>query len=289
MEIIEEAKSKINLSLNLTGKKENNFHQLLSFICFSNFSDHLILTKSDFFDYETHSPFQKIHRKDDLVLKTIDTIKKYLKLTDLPPFKLVLKKNIPLGSGLGGGSADSAALIRLLNNFLNLKLSTQDMITLGAEIGSDIPACIISKPLIAHGRGEKIIELNYKNTYDLLIIYPQINISTKEIFDSINTRDFSDKNLVEIKDWIESNSDINSDDFYKKFSNDLQNIAVKKYPVISDILDTLNKKDAIFSAMTGSGSACFGVFNQKEINLAANYFEKNFSDWIIKKTKLNDF
>ena len=92
MEIIEEAKSKINLSLNLTGKKENNFHQLLSFICFSNFSDQLILTKSDFFDYETHSPFQKIPRKDDLVLKTIDTIKKYLKLTDLPPFKLVLKK-----------------------------------------------------------------------------------------------------------------------------------------------------------------------------------------------------
>ena len=289
MEIIEEAKSKINLSLNLTGKKENNFHQLLSFICFSNFSDQLILTKSDFFDYETHSPFQKIPRKDDLVLKTIDIIKKYLKLTDLPPFKLVLKKNIPLGSGLGGGSADSAALIRLLNNFLDLKLSTQDMINLGSEIGSDIPACIISKPLIAHGRGEKIIELNYKNTYDLLIIYPQINISTKEIFDSINARDFSDKNLVEIKDWIENNSDINSDDFYKKFSNDLQNIAVKKYPVISDILDTLNKKNAIFSAMTGSGSACFGVFNQKEIDLAANYFEKNFSDWIIKKTKLNDF
>ena len=120
------------------------------------------------------------------------------------------------------------------------------MINLGSEIGSDIPACIISKPLIAHGRGEKIIELNYKNTYDLLIIYPQINISTKEIFDSINARDFSDKNFIEIKDWIESNSEINSDDFYKKFSNDLQNIAVKKYPVISDILDNLNKKKCYF-------------------------------------------
>ena len=70
------------------------------------------------------------------------------------------------------------------------------MITLGAEIGSDIPACIISKPLIAHGRGEKIIELNYKNTYDLLIIYPQINISTKEIFDSINTRAVSYTHLT---------------------------------------------------------------------------------------------
>ncbi len=155
MEIIEEAKSKINLSLNLTGKKENNFHQLLSFICFSNFSDQLILTKSDFFDYETHSPFQKIPRKDDLVLKTIDTIKKYLKLTDLPPFKLVLKKNIPLGSGLGGGSADSAALIRLLNNFLDLKLSTQDMINLGAEIGSDIPDVLFPNHLLPMEEAKK--------------------------------------------------------------------------------------------------------------------------------------
>mgnify|MGYP001286081472 FL=1 len=289
MEIIEEAKSKINISLNLTGKKENNFHQLLSFICFSNFSDQLILTKSDFFDYEIHSSFEKIHYKDDLILKTIETIKKYLKLTDLPPFKLILKKNIPLGSGLGGGSADSAALIRMLNNFLDLKLSKIDMINLGAEIGSDIPACIISKPLIAYGRGEKIIELDYKNIYDLLIIYPSINISTKEIFNLINIGDFKEKNLVETKNWIEKNSGIDSYNFFKKFNNDLQNVAIRNYPRISDILNSLNKKNAIFSAMTGSGSACFGIFDQKEIDLALSYFEKNFPGWIIKKTKLNDF
>ena len=246
MEIIEEAKSKINISLNLTGKKENNFHQLLSFICFSNFSDQLILTKSDFFDYEIHSSFEKIHYKDDLILKTIETIKKYLKLTDLPPFKLILKKNIPLGSGLGGGSADSAALIRMLNNFLDLKLSKIDMINLGAEIGSDIPACIISKPLIAYGRGEKIIELDYKNIYDLLIIYPSINISTKEIFNLINIGDFKEKNLVETKNWIEKNSGIDSYNFFKKFNNDLQNVAIRNYPRISDILNSLNKKKCYF-------------------------------------------
>jgi 4-diphosphocytidyl-2-C-methyl-D-erythritol kinase len=289
MEIIEEAKSKINISLNLTGKKENNFHQLLSFICFSNLSDQLILTKSDFFDYEIHSSFEKIPYKDDLILKTIGAVKKYLKLTDLPPFKLILKKNIPLGSGLGGGSADSAALIRMLNSFLDLKLSKIDMINLGSEIGSDIPACIISKPLIAYGRGEKIIELDYNNIYNLLIIYPSINISTKEIFNLINTRDFKEKNLVETKDWIEKNSGTDSYNFFKKFSNDLQNIAIRSYPIISDIINSLNKKNAIFSAMTGSGSACFGIFDEKEIDLASSYFEKNFPGWVIKKTKLNDF
>ena len=289
MEIIEEAKSKINISLNLIGKKENNFHQILSFICFSNLSDQLILRKSDFFDYEIHSSFEKITFKDDLIFKTIETLKKYLRLTDLPPFKLILKKNIPLGSGLGGGSADSAALIRILNNFLNLKLSKIDMINIGAEIGSDIPACIISKPLIAYGRGEKILELDYDNVYNLLIIYPSINISTKEIFNLINIRDFKDKNLLETKNWIEKNSGIDSYDFFRNFSNDLQNVVINKYPIISDILNSLNKKNAIFAAMTGSGSACFGIFDEKEIDLASNYFERNFPGWVVKKTKLNDF
>tara|TARA_B100000676_G_scaffold275018_1_gene294877 strand:+ start:3934 stop:4803 length:870 start_codon:yes stop_codon:yes gene_type:complete len=289
MEIIEEAKSKINISLNLIGKKENNFHQILSFICFSNLSDQLILRKSDFFDYEIHSSFEKITFKDDLIFKTIETLKKYLRLTDLPPFKLILKKNIPLGSGLGGGSADSAALIRILNNFLNLKLSTIDMINIGAEIGSDIPACIISKPLIAYGRGEKILELDYDNVYNLLIIYPSINISTKEIFNLINIRDFKDKNLLETKNWIEKNSGIDSYDFFRNFSNDLQNVVINKYPIISNILNSLNKKNAIFAAMTGSGSACFGIFDEKEIDLASNYFERNFPGWVVKKTKLNDF
>ena len=289
MEIIEEAKSKINISLNLIGKKENNFHQILSFICFSNLSDQLILRKSDFFDYEIHSSFEKITFKDDLIFKTIETLKKYLRLTDLPPFKLILKKNIPLGSGLGGGSADSAALIRILNNFLNLKLSKIDMINIGAEIGSDIPACIISKPLIAYGRGEKILELDYDNVYNLLIIYPSINICTKEIFNLINIRDFKDKNLLETKNWIEKNSGIDSYDFFRNFSNDLQNVVINKYPIISNILNSLNKKNAIFAAMTGSGSACFGIFDEKEIDLASNYFERNFPGWVVKKTKLNDF
>jgi len=289
MELIEEAKSKINISLNLTGKKENNFHQLLSFICFSNLSDQLILTKSDFFDYEIQSSFEKIPYKNDLIFKTLEAVKKYLKLNDLPPFKLTLKKNIPLGSGLGGGSADAAALIRMLNNFLDLKLSKIDMINIGAEIGSDIPACIISKPLIAHGRGEKILELDYNDIYDLLIIYPSINISSKEIFNLVNVRDYTDKNLLETKDWIEKKSDIDSYNFFKKFSNDLQNVTINKYPVISDILFSLNKKNAIFSSMTGSGSACFGIFDENTIDLALNYFEKNFPSCFVKKTKLNDF
>lgn len=289
MKIVEEAKSKINISLNLTGKKEDNFHDLVSFICFGNFSDKLILTESDFFDYKIQSTFEKIPHQNDLIIKTIDSIKNYLKLSDLPPFRLILEKNIPIGSGLGGGSADSAALIRLLNKFLKLNLSSNDMINIGSKLGSDIPACIISKPLISFGRGDKIIELNFKNTYDILIIYPSINISTKEIFSLINSRDFKNIDPITIKDWINNNSNLSGDKFFKKFNNDLKKTVIKKHPVIIEILDFLNFKNAFFSGISGSGSACFGIFESKDIVEAKVYFEKKFPHWIIEKTKLNDF
>ena len=97
------------------------------------------------------------------------------------------------------------------------------------------------------------------------------------------------KNLLETKNWIEKNSGIDSYDFFRNFSNDLQNVVINKYPIISNILNSLNKKNAIFAAMTGSGSACFGIFDEKEIDLASNYFERNFPGWVVKKTKLNDF
>ena len=200
-----------------------------------------------------------------------------------------MEKNIPIGSGLGGGSADSAALIRLLNKFLKLNLSSNDMINIGSKLGSDIPACIISKPLISFGRGDKIIELNFKNTYDILIIYPSINISTKEIFSLINSRDFKNIDPITVKDLINNNSNLSGDKFFKKFNNDLKKTVIKKHPVIIEILDFLNFKNAFFSGISGSGSACFGIFESKDIVEAKVYFEKKFPHWIIEKTKLNDF
>ena len=156
-----------------TGKKENNFHQLLSFICFSNFSDQLILTKSDFFDYETHSPFQKIPRKDDLVLKTIDTIKKYLKLTDLPPFKLVLKtKYVWCGKTFKG--IDCSALLQVFNYYNEnyyprdtvdqIRYSKRKSITNNFKKGDiifwkgHVAMCLNSKELIhAYGPEKKVL------------------------------------------------------------------------------------------------------------------------------------
>ena len=123
MQISEKAFGKINISLNLTGEKENNYHFLVSLICFCNFYDIITVEESKKFDYEI---LNNINFGDsDLILKTIEIFYKKLDLGNLPNLKITLDKRIPVGAGLGGGSADSAALIRALDKFLNLNLTME--------------------------------------------------------------------------------------------------------------------------------------------------------------------
>ena len=268
MELTEIAKSKINLSLNLSGKKNKGFHDLITFICFGSFSDKLKLKPSKSFSYKINSSIQDIVLKDDLVLKVIHKIKKIYNLEELPKIDLVLEKNIPLGSGLGGGSADAAAAIRLMNNFLELGMSQDQMCSFGMDLGTDIPACIISKPLIAYGAGEKIAKVDFIKKYQMLIIYPNIEISTKEIFNLVKPIKNKNLNLNKIKKSIELYNLDNNNSFFKGLSNDLQGYAIQNYPVLKNVINVLNLNKSFFSRMTGSGSACFGFFEDKFIDHA---------------------
>ena len=288
MELTELAKSKINLSLNLSGIKIDNYHDLITFICFGNFSDELSLKTSQSFSYKVNSSGKNIYLKDDLVLKVIHKIKDMYSLKELPKIDLILKKNIPIGSGLGGGSADAAAAIRLMNNFLSLGMTENEMCNFGQDLGSDIPSCIASIPVISYGRGEKLIKVDFKKKYQMLIIYPNIEISTKKIFDLVKTSKTKLLDPYETKKIIESITKNNNFAEMKNFSNDLQCYAFKAYPVLKKVIDALNSNKSFFSRMTGSGSACFGFFEDKSIDLALRKITKDHPDWLVKKTFLND-
>ena len=209
MELTEIAKSKINLSLNLNGIKNDGYHDLISFICFGSFSDQLRLKPSKSFSYEINSSMKDITFKDDLVLKVIHKIKKTYDLEDLPKIDLILEKNIPLGSGLGGGSADAAATIRLMNKFLDLGMNQDEMCSFGVDLGTDIPACIISKPLVAYGAGERIVKVDFEKKYQMLIVYPNIEISTKEVFKLVKPVKSKILDLNKTKKTIQENKTIN--------------------------------------------------------------------------------
>ena len=285
MQVIEKAFAKVNISLNLTGQKDHNLHYLVSMICFCDFYDTIVIEDSKEFKYVINDDVK--FNKPDLILKTIEFLSKEID-RDLPPFKITLNKQIPIGAGLGGGSANSAATIRAIDKFFNLNLSYDQKVLIGNKIGSDVPSCILSKPLILSGYGDQIRQLEGLSDKNIIIIYPNISVSTKEVFDNVDINLIEKKDSQRLEKQIEDNIGFYNDgtNFDKLFSNDLQSLVLKKYPVIKDVKDCLTKLGSSFVSMTGSGSAFFGFFEESSIDQAYKKINDLNKDWMIIKCKL---
>ena len=285
MQVIEKAHAKVNISLNLTGQKDHNLHYLVSMICFCDFYDTIVIEDSKEFKYVINDDVK--FNKPDLILKTIEFLSKEID-RDLPPFKITLNKQIPIGAGLGGGSANSAATLRAIDKFFNLNLSYDQKVLIGNKIGSDVPSCILSKPLILSGYGDQIRQLEGLSDKDIIIIYPNISVSTKEVFDNVDINLIEKKDSQRLEKQIEDNIGFYNDgtNFDKLFSNDLQSLVLKKYPVIKDVKDCLTKVGSSFVSMTGSGSAFFGFFEESSIDQAYKKINDLNKDWMIIKCKL---
>jgi len=285
MQVIEKAFAKVNISLNLTGQKDHNLHYLVSMICFCDFYDTIVIEDSKEFKYVINDDVK--FNKPDLILKTIEFLSKEID-RDLPPFKITLNKQIPIGAGLGGGSANSAATLRAIDKFFNLNLSYDQKVLIGNKIGSDVPSCILSKPLILSGYGDQIRQLEGLSDKNIIIIYPNISVSTKEVFDNLDINLIEKKDSQRLEKQIEDNIGFYNDgtNFDKLFSNDLQSLVLKKYPVIKDVKDCLTKLGSSFVSMTGSGSAFFGFFEESSIDQAYKKINDLNKDWMIIKCKL---
>tara|TARA_B000000441_G_scaffold106382_1_gene75999 strand:- start:13 stop:906 length:894 start_codon:yes stop_codon:yes gene_type:complete len=285
VQVIEKAHAKVNISLNLTGQKDHDLHYLVSMICFCDFYDTISIEDSNQFKYVINDDVK--FNKPDLILKTIEFLSKEIG-KDLPPFKITLNKKIPIGAGLGGGSANSAATLRAIDRFFNLNLTYDQKVLIGNKIGSDVPSCIVSKPLILSGYGDQIRLLNGLDDKDIIIIYPNISISTKEVFDNVDINLIEKKESYKLEKQIENNISFYNDgnNFDKLFSNDLQSLVLKKYPAINDVIGCLKKVGSSFVSMTGSGSAFFGFFEESSIDKAYKKINNLNKDWIIIKCKL---
>ena len=285
MQIIEKAFAKVNISLNLTGQKEKNLHYIVSLVSFCDFYDTIVIEESKEFKYIINNNIK--FKEPDLILKTIETVSKEIG-RNFPPFKITLNKKIPIGAGLGGGSADSAAMIRALDKFFNLNLSYNQKVLIGKQIGSDVPSCILSKPQIISGYGDQTRELEGLNDKNILIIFPNISVSTKEIFEGIDINLIKKKESQELEKQIEQNIDLYNRDrnLTKLFSNDLEEFTIKKHPSIINVRDCLNNNDSSYVSMTGSGSAFFGIFEESSIDKVYHKITSNYKDWKIVKCKL---
>ena len=276
-----EAPAKLNLNLFVKQKGKNGLHFLESDICFLGLTDKIFFkfSNKDLFFQSSKDETLKIDPNNNLILKALE---KFRNLTGWKKyFSIYLKKNIPIGAGLGGGSADAAATLVVLKKLFNFdikvnKITKNILYDIAKEIGSDVPACIESKDLKLKGYGDKIIRIKNPDNFYFLIIYPNIKLCTKDVFNQY------EKNPIKIK---------GSNVFWENINinNSLLPSAVRLAPDISSVLNSLKKsKNVKAYGMTGSGSSCFGIFeNLNDITSSLKFFDKRYFIWFGEKKNYN--
>ena len=252
---------KINLSLRIISKK-NNYHNISSFVTFSSLHDVIsikyISGSKDRISFSGR--FKKgINKKSNPITKVLDLLKKK-GLLKKKFFTINVEKNIPHGSGLGGGSANAADFLKFLNNKMHLRLNRNKIEKFSRQIGFDVQVNLEKKNSFLTGKKDKILRFRNKFGLNILIVYPNLICSTKKMYQK-NTK-FSPFGYIPNFNKISKKKLI---EFLRNEKNDLEETVIKFYPRVKKIINTMkNQKGCYFSRITGSGSACIGIFSNMQ-------------------------
>ena len=286
------ANAKINLNLSVLGKRADGYHSLDSLVTFAVLGDELSVSSSDELTLSYEGAFASdlkdsfVHESDDLVLKAATALQQESGTS--MGAALQLTKSVPLGAGLGGGSADAAACLRLLNSFWKLDWSMEALMTLGANIGSDIPACLMNAPCRMSGRGEHVTKIASLPILFCVLVNPGVHLSTAEIFRKLNTSKIdADKRNTPNEKLPDLTTYEALYNYLQNTGNDLLSPAMEIAPSIGLVLDAISNTGADISAMTGSGSTCFGLFKDEvSARHAKEQLKELFPDYWVEATAL---
>lgn len=249
--------AKINLGLNIVEKRPDGYHNLETIFYPIHLQDALEVTKLEGIgDYSLKVSGVPIEGEpeNNLVVKAYHLLKK--DFPDMPPINIHMYKHIPTGAGLGGGSADAAFMIKLLNEKFNLELSIEKMEEYAAILGADCAFFIQNKPVFASGIGNLFEEISLSlKGYYIILVKPDIFVSTKDAFTNIRpmrpTQSLKEIVRMPIETWRAT------------MKNDFEESVFQKFPEIAAIKDKLYDMGAIYASMSGSGSSVFGIFREQ--------------------------
>ena len=245
--------AKINLGLSIIEKQDDGYHRIETIVYPVPWYDILEILPAQSFSLKSLGLSIQCSTEDNLIFKAINLMKGYGFLAE-NNFKICLYKSIPVGAGLGGGSSDATNTIMALNRQFNLKLQPTQIHQLASEIGSDCPFFIRNQPVLASGTGNKLkeVSVNLKNKF-LVIVYPNISVSTTESYQQIqpSRQKTSLEKIISLplKDWKDN------------LINDFEESLIQKHPVIGEIKAKLYRHGALYTSMSGSGSAVYGIFD----------------------------
>ncbi|HBK06010.1 MAG TPA: 4-(cytidine 5'-diphospho)-2-C-methyl-D-erythritol kinase [Acetobacteraceae bacterium] len=265
-DLTEFAPAKINLHLHVVGRREDGYHLLDSLVVFAGAGDRLIVSPSDTLSLRLTGSFAAglEAEADNLVLRAARALAELAGI--LPTGALVLEKNLPVASGIGGGSADAAAALRLLSRFWGIAPASDELSRIAQRLGADVPVCIGSQPAVMAGIGEILKPAPALPAAGLVLLNPGVAISTPSVFRARSAA-FSAPARFPEQGWrtVESLADS-----LRATGNDLEPPARALAPAIGDCLDTLaSAPGCLLARMSGSGATCFGLFASAEIASAA--------------------
>ena len=250
---------KINLSLKVLQKLNSGYHNIISLITFCDLHDVISISRIRNLKDEISfsGKFKKgINKKSNTITKVLNLLRS-IKLLENQAFKINVRKNIPHGSGLGGGSSNAADLLNYFNSKMKLKLSKNKIKKLAGQIGFDALVSLKKRNTFLTGKRGEILRLNHKFKLSLLIVYPNLICSTKKIYEKNKTI-----SLLKPQSFFYIKNKKKLINFLKNENNDLEKIVIKIYPKVKKIIDLIElQKGCYFSRITGSGSACIGIFS----------------------------
>ncbi|RUW49409.1 4-(cytidine 5'-diphospho)-2-C-methyl-D-erythritol kinase, partial [Mesorhizobium sp. M1A.F.Ca.ET.072.01.1.1] len=280
------APAKINLALHVTGRRADGYHLLDSLAVFTRFGDRLEIELAQDDAFSVSGPFAAgvPIDGDNLVLKARDALRREAGAQQTPPVAIRLEKNLPVASGVGGGSSDAAAALNGLSRLWKLDIGEAGLARIGLTLGADLPMCLKARPLLARGIGDALSPLTEFPALALVLVNPGVAVSTSEVFKALSKPDNealpplpARLDFHGIRNWLDTTR------------NDLEPAARAIQPAIGDALKALKKAGAAFARMSGSGATCFGLFETGNVaKRAAIDIRRRHPGWFVAATRSMD-
>ena len=262
--IIKKSPCKINLFLDIKSKREDGYHLIESLFHTIDLFDIIKIEESKEFKISTSGKYKlNDNEEDNIVAKIFYHFKNQMELKK--NYKISIEKNIPTGAGLGGGSSNAATMIKFFLEELNIK-PDNELIESFSKFGADIPFFIKGGLSWVSEIGEKIYSFNFTLPYKIILIYPNINVSTKLAYSKFTENDFNKSDIFYIKNLLEKNGKINFNDLYSHTYNIFEKNVFNIEPKIKEYKEKAENEIKRKICMSGSGSSLFALYNQNDKN-----------------------
>jgi 4-diphosphocytidyl-2-C-methyl-D-erythritol kinase len=281
------APAKINLALHVTGQRDDGYHLLETFAVFTTLGDRLSAEPDDQDSFSVDGPeagpLAGEAPGSNLAARARDALRQAAQAEGhmAGPVRLHLEKRLPVASGIGGGSADAAASLKLLARIWGYQPAPERLAAIGLQLGADVPMCLASRPLIAGGIGEALAPVELGFTLDMVIVNPRVGVSTPVIFSALESR--ANPPLPAPEGLSDRTRFIH---WLTQTRNDLEPPASTRVSDIADCLQSLRGAGALFARMSGSGASCFGIFDDAAAaDAAAMSIRKTEPGWFVAATR----